>query len=321
MPKFIFMPPQDDLKREWALRLSDSMPEYEVVSAETEDDARREIVDAEAAFGWIPPDALLLARKLKWLQNPDTGPFAGYFYPELIEHPVTVCNPRGIYSDHISHHVMMYILGLSRGLPYYFDAQRSSTWNQDARQAKYLFLPESTVLISGVGGVGHETAQLCHAFGMRVLGVEPRPEHDVPFVEMHDTYELDELLPQADFVVSTTPHTPETVGMWNINRFKLMKPTAYFISTGRGKTTVLEDLTMAIEQGQIAGCGLDVYEIEPLPADHRLWKLPNVILTPHIAVRDAENLPERRYQMILENARRFATGRPLQNVVDKERWY
>jgi phosphoglycerate dehydrogenase-like enzyme len=172
-----------------------------------------------------------------------------------------------------------------------------------------------------VGGIGHETARLCHEFGMRVIGIDPRPEHDVPFVEMHSVDALNSLLPLADFVVSTTPHTPETEGMWNAWRFKRMKPTAYFISIGRGKTAVLEDLTVAIETGQIAGCGLDVFEIEPLPSDHRLWQLPNVILTPHIAVKDAENLPERRYQVILENARRFLDGQPLTNVVDKKLWY
>ena len=288
---------------------------------ETDDDAVRELAEADAAFGWVSPEALSRATKLKWLQNPDAGPFEGYFYPELIDHPVVICNPRGIYFDHISHHVMMYMLALSRGLPYYFDAQRSARWDKEARKSKYIFLPDSTALISGVGGIGHETARLCHELGMRVIGIDPRPEHEVPFVEMHGTDELDELLLEADFVVTTTPHTPETEGMWNAERFKAMKPTSYFISIGRGKTTVLDDLTAAIETGEIAGCGLDVFEIEPLPEDHRLWHLPNVILTPHVAVRDAENLPERRYQVILENARRFLNGEPLTNVVDKKNWY
>lgn len=321
VPKFVFTPPIDDLRSGWARRLSDSVPELEVVVAHTEEDAVRELVDADAAFGWVSPEALESAIKLKWLQNPDAGPFEGYFYKELIEHPVVICNPRGIYFDHISHHVMMYILGLSRGLPYYFDAQREARWDKDARKSEYVFLPDSTVLISGVGGIGHETARLCHQFGMRVIGIDPRPEHEVPFVEMHGTDELDELLPKADFVVTTTPHTPETEGMWNAARFRLMKPTSYFISIGRGKTAVLEDLTAAIESGKIAGCGLDVFEKEPLPSGHRLWHLPNVILTPHIAVKDAENLPERRYQVILENARRFIEGKPLMNVVDKAQWY
>lgn len=321
MLKFVFTPPIDDLREDFARRLGDAMAEYSVIVAETDEDLKREIVDADAAFGWVPPDALAVATKLKWLQNPDAGPFAGYFYPELIEHPVTICNPRGIYFDHISHHVMMYILGLSRGLPYYFDAQRKANWDKDARKSKYVSLPDATVLISGVGGIGHETARLCSEFGMRVIGIDPRPEHEVPNVEMHGTEMLDELLPEADFVVTTTPHTPDTEGMWNEHRFRLMKPTAYFISIGRGKTTVLEDLTSAIESGDIAGCGLDVFEIEPLPSDHRLWHLPNVILTPHVAVKDAENLPERRYQVLLENARLFAAGKPLVNVVDKANWY
>lgn len=321
MPKFVFTPPIDDLRQEWARRLSDTMSEYDVVVAETDEEAIRELADADAAFGWVSPEALKRAAKLKWLQNPDAGPFEGYFYQELIDHPVVICNPRGIYFDHISHHVMMYILALSRGLPYYFDAQREGRWDKDARKSKYVFLPESTVLISGVGGIGHETARLCHEFGMRVIGIDPRPEHEVPFVEMHGTDELDRFLPETDFVVATTPHTPETEGMWNAERFGLMKPTSYFISIGRGKTTVLEDLTTAIETGEIAGCGLDVFETEPLPADHRLWHLPNVILTPHIAVKDAENLPERRYQVILENARRFLKDEPLTNVVDKKNWY
>jgi len=143
----------------------------------------------------------------------------------------------------------------------------------------------------------------------------------VPQAERHTPDEMDALLPRADIVITTTPHTPETEGVWNAARFKLMKNSAFFINIGRGKTTKLEDLTTALESGEIAGVGLDVYETEPLPAEHRLWTLPNVLLTPHIAVKDAENIPERRYQILLENARRFVAGEPLQNVVDKAAWY
>ena len=100
-----------------------------------------------------------------------------------------------------------------------------------------------------------------------------------------------------------------------------MKKTANFINIGRGKTTKLVDLIEALEQGTIAGCGLDVFEVEPLPAESPLWQLPNVLLTPHIAVKDAENITERQFDIFLENARRFAEGLPLQNVVDKSVWY
>lgn len=321
MPTFVMLPPQDESKREWAQRLAEALPIYRVLVPETESETRAAIAEADAAFGWVPPEMLPLAGRLRWLQNPDAGPRPGYFYPALIEHPVVIANPRGIYNDHISQHIMMFLLALARGLPYYVEAQRQRRWEPNARQKPYLDLAASTALITGVGGIGHETARLCHAFGMTVIGVDPRWEHEVAHVEKHWPEELDGLLPRADVIITTTPHTPQTEGMWDARRFRLMKPTAYFINIGRGKTTRLDDLADAVEQGTIAGCGLDVFEVEPLPADHRLWGLPNVLITPHIAVRDAENLPERRYQVLLENARRFAAGEPLRNVVDKAAWF
>ncbi len=321
MPRLVVMPPLDELKREFAARLPADLPEYQVVAPETEAEARKELADADAAYGWIPPDLLPLAGKLHWLQNPDAGPRPGYFYPELNDHPVVICNPRGIYNDHISRHIMMFLLALGQGLPFYVDAQRQRRWDKNARPGPSLDLPNATALIVGVGGIGQETARLCQAFGMRVLGVDARWEHETPGAERFGPADLDAVLPQADVVIATTPHTPETEGMWNAHRFGLMKSTAFFINIGRGRTTRLDDLTEAIQTGQIAGCGLDVFEVEPLPSDHVLWSLPNVLLTPHIAVKDAENLPERRYQILLENARRFAAGEPLRNVVDKAAWF
>ena len=90
-------------------------------------------------------------------RNPAAGPFPGYYYPALIEHPVTVCNPRGIYNDHIAQHIMMFVLALARGLPYYMDAQREAVWSKDARKSGYIDLAQATALIVGVGGIGHET--------------------------------------------------------------------------------------------------------------------------------------------------------------------
>ena len=119
----------------------------------------------------------------------------------------------------------------------------------------------------------------------------------------------------------TEDHSAEKEREWKAGRFRLRKSTAYRINSSRGRTMKIDELADAIEDGERAGCGLDVFEVEPLPSDHRLWGLENVILTPHIAVRDAENLPERRYQVILENARRFLAGEPLMNIVDKENWY
>lgn len=320
MPKYVMLPPIDDDIREWAQRLRDEVPGLDVVIVEDEADAAKEVADADGVYGWVPPDVLPNVERLRLLQNPFAGPPVGWYYPELAEHSVTVSNPRGIYSDHIAHHIMMYMLALSRGLPYYSAAQAEGRWDNRARKRGYVDLTTSTVLINGVGGIGAEAARLCSAFGCKVIGVDPRPAYEIEG-ELIAPEELDARLPEADFVVTTVPHTPETEFMWNAERFAAMKNSAYFINIGRGMTCRLDDLVDALDNGQIAGAGLDVYEIEPLPEGHPLWQIENVILTPHIAVADAANIPERRFELIIENARRLVDGREFVNVVDKEKWY
>lgn len=317
---FAILPPIQDDDLSWLSRLDEDVPGLEVVVAEDDAAIRDAVARAEAAYGWVPPEALPTAKSLRWLQSPFAAPFPGYYYRELVDHPVVVTNPRGVYSDHIAHHILMFMLALSRGLPYWAEAQRQRRWDPGARRRGYVNVVGSTVLINGVGGIGAETARLCAAFGARVVGVDPRPEHDCP-AEMHPPSALDDLLPSADFVVTTAPHTPETEFMWNADRFGRMKTSAYFINIGRGMTARLADLTAALADGGIAGAGLDVFEFEPLPADHALWTLENVLLTPHVAVADAADVAERRYALLADNARRFLAGEPLRNVVDKERWY
>ena len=314
------LPPIADEERAWAGRLKDDAPGLGVAIAEDDAAVRDLVARADAVYGWVPPEALPAAKNLRWLQSPFAAPFPGYYYRELIEHPVVVTNARGIYSDHIAHHILMFMLALSRGLPYWMEAQRDHRWDQGARKHGYVNVVGSTVLINGVGGIGAETARLCDALGARVIGIDPRPEHECP-AEIHPPSALDELLPEADFVVTTAPHTPESEFMWNAERFRRMKRSAYFINIGRGMTARLDDLTAALASGEIAGAGLDVFEIEPLPEDHRLWTLENVLLTPHVAVADAEDIAERRYALLADNARRFLAGESLRNVVDKARWY
>ena len=321
MPKMVFMPPQDDLRRSFAARIADSLAEYDVAAPETDEEALEAIRDADAAFGWVPPTALAAAQKLRWMHSPEAGPFFGFYYKELTESDLTITNPRGIYFDHISHHILMFVLALARGLPWYMDAQRRREWDKDARKSPYIDLAGAVALVNGVGGIGHETARICSTLGMDVIGIEPRREYDLPFVEFHTPDEIDAQLPRADFVITTVPHTPETEGMFDARRFALMKPSAYFINIGRGMVCKIDDLADAVEDGTIAGAGLDVFEQEPLPSDHKLWGLPNVLMTPHVAVKDAGNVDERRYEILIGNARRFLAGEELQNVVDKSKWY
>lgn len=316
MTTFLMLPPVDSNMRSWAERLSADCPEIEVHVVDDEAQLPQVLSTADAAYGWVPPDVLQYAKQLRWLQNPMAGPPPDYYYPTLVDHPVVVTNPRGIYSDHIAHHVLMYMLALSRGLPYYMDAQRERRWNRNARRHGYLDISQSHVLVVGVGGIGAEVGRLCLAMGATVTGIDPRLEQPVEF-EVSEPASLESQLGSADFVVSTVPHTKQTEYMWDERCFDTMKPSAYFINIGRGMTTRLDALHAAILNHRIAGAGLDVFEIEPLPADHPLWSCENVIITPHVAVADADNISERRYQLLLDNARRFVANQPLRNVVDK----
>src|SRR5262249_27125450 len=153
----------------------------------------------------------------------------------------------------------------------------------------------------------------------RVLGLDPVAPSAPDGVTLLRPDRLPELLGQSDFVVIAAPHTPETVKLFNRARLRQMKRTGYLINIGRGVIVDLADLTAALQAGEIAGAGLDVFETEPLPPEHPLWQMPNVIITPHCAAA-SPRVPERHLATLLDNLRRFVSGQPLLNVVDKRRW-
>jgi phosphoglycerate dehydrogenase-like enzyme len=318
---FLMLPPQTDLNRQWARRLADSVAGMNLIVAEDAETAARAIGTADAAYGTLPRELLAKAERLRWLQAPQAAPPAGYYYKELIAHPLTVTNFREIYNDHISAHILAFVLAFARGLHVFIPQQLRRVWAKPPEDQGVVALPGSTALIVGLGGIGAETARLLAAFGMHVLATDAR-RTDKPdgVAELHPAAMLDSLLPRADFVILTVPHTPATEGFFNTTKFRLMKPTAFFINIGRGMTTKLDDLVAALQAGTIAGAALDVYEQEPLPAGHPLWGLPNVLLTPHMAGY-GPHLNERRFQIIQDNCRAFAEGRPLRNVVDKANWF
>ena len=172
--KFVMLPPQTDVTREWGRKLGDTMPEVRVVIAEDQETAEREIVDAEAAFGWLPKELLAKAARLRWLQAPQAAPAAGYYYPELIAHSLTVTNFREIFNDHISAHIMAFVLAFARGFQHYFPRQVKREWRREPDDTGVIHLPDATALIVGVGGIGSEAARLAAAFGMHVTGVDAR---------------------------------------------------------------------------------------------------------------------------------------------------
>lgn len=319
--KFLFLPPVTITIREWATRLAAAVPQMHVVVAESSAEAHQEIVDADAVFGTIPPPLLARAQQLRWLQAPAAAPAAGYYYPELVEHPVIATNFRGIYNDHIAAHILAFVLAFARGFQRYLPQQLRQEWVPAPSDTGVVYLAESTALILGVGGIGSETARLCAAFGMRVIGIDARSTDPPPGMEaIYGPDQLDRLLPEADWLIMTIPHTPETEGLMHLERFRRMKSSAFLINIGRGMTVKLDDLNLALRTGQLGGAGLDVFEQEPLPPEHPLWTAPNVLLTPHTAGY-GPYLDERRLDIIIDNARRFVNGTNLRNVVDKRLWY
>jgi phosphoglycerate dehydrogenase-like enzyme len=315
--KMVILPPS--AQEDWPEKIMDLVPGAEVKLFHRAEDAMEDIEDADAAYGTVTPELFARAKKLRWVAAPMAGLGGQWFHEALVNSDVVVTNIRGIYSDHISAHIMAFLLAFSRHLDQYISQQYNREWN---RLDAAVYLPESTALIIGVGGIGSETARLCAAFGMRVIGVDPRTAEAPPYVaELHRPEALDSVLGRADFVILTTPETPGTRGMMNAEKFRLMKPTAYFINIGRGACVVLDDLVEALESGRIAGAGLDVFQIEPLPPDHPLWTMPGVLMTPHVASNEAPYLAQRRTDILMENCRRFAGGEPLANVVDKANWF
>ncbi len=319
--KLVMLPPQTDLARDWARRLAAELPAMQVVVAEDDAAAEAAIGDAAAAYG--TPSAALLAKApaLRWLQAPQAAPPAGFYHTALIAHPAVVTNMREIYNDHIGAHIMAFILAFARGLHVYLPQQTRREWAKPPEDEGVVHLPDATLLVVGLGGIGLEAARLAGAFGMKVIATDARREtRPAEVAELHRPGALDSLLPRADFVVLTVPHTPATEGFFGRARFQLMKRSAFFINIGRGMTTRLDDLVAAIQAGELAGAALDVFEQEPLPADHPLWTLPGVLLTPHMAGY-GPHLNERRYAILRDNAAALLSGGALRNVVDKANWF
>ena len=319
--KIVFLPPQSAITRGWAARLAGEVGEATVVVAEDAPAAETAIVDADAVFGTLTPALLARATRLRWLQAPQAAPPAGFYFPELVAHPLVATNFREIFNDHIGAHIMAFVLAFARGLDRYIPQQTRREWKKPAEDHGVVHLPDATMLIVGLGGIGAEAARLAAAFGMNVIATDiRRAAPPAGVAELHRPEALDALLPRADFVLLTVPHTPATEGFMDRAKFRRMKRGAFFINIGRGMTTRLGDLVAALRAGEIAGAALDVFETEPLPAEHPLWTMPGVLITPHMAGY-GPHLNERRYAIIRDNCRAMIEGSAMRNTVDKANWF
>jgi phosphoglycerate dehydrogenase-like enzyme len=300
--------------------LATTAPNVKIVAARGADLAK-EIVDADAMVGvQLTPELFKLAKQLKWLHISSAGvePHGGQvgLFPALIDSDVVVTNAKNVYGPQIADHAFAFLLALTRRLNVTIPRQHLEEWPPG--RSGMFELNGKTAVIIGVGGIGSQIAQRANGFGMKVIGVDIR---DIPtgntVQRVVPPDMLDSVLPEANVVFISVPHTKKSEGMMGPHEFDLMKQGSYFIAMSRGAIFSHAGLVKALDSGRLAGAGLDVTDPEPLPKGDPLWKFPNVVITPHSS-GGSDNLQARLDHIVGENIRRFGAGLPLLNVVDKK---
>jgi phosphoglycerate dehydrogenase-like enzyme len=235
---------------------------------------------------------------------------------------IILTNGRGVMSSNMAEHVIGLMLTFARQLHLHWESQRLRTWRSDEARSKLFELAGQTAILVGTGMIGTDLARRLKGLDMRVIGVR-RGSGDSPipgFDEIVTLRDLDVILPQGDHVVSSVPHTAETIGVWNADRFRHFRDGAYFYNVGRGTSVVQSDLAAALASGKLGGAGLDVAEPEPLLADDPLWEAPNLLITHHSAGATPK-FESRVVALFAGNIRRYQAGEDLQNLVDITRGY
>lgn len=279
---------------------------------------RAELASADGMIGSLNAELLAAAPRLKWLQTHSAGvehlPLA-----QLRARGVTLTNGKIVMGPNIADHAFALLLALTRQLNRAQAAKAKQQW--DRTGWRFVELSGKTAVVIGAGGIGMQIAQRAKGFGMKVIGVDPK---DIPYSPVLDEAvkpdRLDEVLPRADVVFISAPHTPQSERMVGPRQFELMKQGAYFVAVSRGKLYDTGALVKALDSGRLAGAGLDVTDPEPLPPGHPLWQFENTIITPHGAGQ-SDLVGARLLELFRENIRRFASGAPMLNLVDLEKGY
>jgi phosphoglycerate dehydrogenase-like enzyme len=277
------------------------------------------LADTEVIFGLdLPHDLAGRTPGLKWVQVLSAG-VDHLMAEDILKSPAIMTNIKGMSATPIAEFVFGVALMLVKQLPLCLQLKQAKQW-QKFRTSTLL---SKTMGIIGLGSIGREVARLAKAFGMKVIAIR-RVTEQTTHAENVDIMlpgdQLHRLLAESDFVVLSVPLTPETIGLIGEKELRTMQPTAYLVNIARGDVVDEEALSRALEEGWIAGAGLDVFATEPLPTDSRLWVLPNVILSPHVS-GDIECEYELATELFAENLKRYLNGDRLFNVVDKKRGY
>ncbi len=278
---------------------------------------------ADAVIGYCNRETLEAAGdSLYWLHSYFVGVDGCLDVEDALLAGRTFTNTQRLSAPAIAEHSIAMLLSLARGLPAYHRAQMEQSWDPGiAGEERFGELSDKTLLVVGLGGIGTEVARRAHGLGMRVIATRNSSREGPDFVDYVGLAdELGKLSAEAHVIVNALPLTEATTDLFDAEFFAGARPGAIFISVGRGGSTVTEDLIAALASGQLYGAGLDVTDPEPLPAESLLWRMPRVIITPHISASGGDSL--RRTALIAaENLRRYVHGDALLNLVDMERGY
>jgi len=317
---FTFWRPQpvlpETLQRHW--------PQMRIVHLPDYDRLPQELPGTDIFVGYsLRPQQLQLATQLKWLHSTAAG-VAQLMYPELRDSGIVVTNPSGIFSVPMAEHTMGLLVALARNFPDSVRHQDNFHWGQQDLWDKPQRLTElngQLLLIVGYGSIGRELARRAHAFDIRVWGVTRSGKGDATHAEkIIPAAHLDEVLPQADYVVIAAPETHDTVQLMNAARIAKMKRGARLINVGRGSLLDEAALLKALQSGALAGAALDVTGTEPLPSNSPLWKAPSLFITPHTSAV-SDRLWLRQADTLVQLLERWFDGRDLFNQVDFSRGY
>ena len=279
------------------------------------DEYARAMAAAEVMIGWPEPE-WLVDSPLKLLLLPSAG-YEEYLTPELaVKEGLVVCNAGGAYSEGVAEHCVAMMMALVRRLPEYLAAMEPRRWDHLHRHGR---LSGSTVCVIGLGTLGSAIARRCSALGMSVVGVRRHPDRPSPTVsEVFGPEDLGTAVAGADHVVAALPGGAATRGLISREVISAMKPGAYFCNVGRGASVDEAALIERLQDGSLAGAGLDVFATEPLPDDSPLWSMENVIVTPHMAGYTWDYADE-LCDVFSANLARYGADEPLRNVIDLSR--
>lgn len=288
----------------------------------TPDTVMKEIADADAFIGDIKPEQVRAGKNLKWVAIMSAGAEKVLHLSggdDLRDSNIILTNNKVVQGPEIADHALAMLLTLTRGIHTFIGHRQQEIWQ--SRPYTGIELNGRTAVVIGVGGIGTQIALRANAFGMDVIGVDPEDRPYMPFIKkIVKPDQLDEVIPSADVVFVSAPHTPLSHKMMGGKQFDMMKKDSYFIAVSRGGVYDMPGLVRALDSRKLAGAGVDVTDPEPLPKGHALWKFDNAIITPHIAGRSDKDRA-RMVGTITENVRRFVDGRPMLNVVDKKKGY